>query len=204
MAFRFSMRARRAATAYLFILPFFAVFGLFWAGPIAASFLYSFTEWRGITPPSPVGLRNYENLLHDERFFTALGNTLWMAGLYVAIANAAALSLALALDSGWMRLRQFFRARPGWDRERVALAANISRTRIDALLDIEAPLTRGQADQLRRVIDRPLRETEDQRIDRMRAEAAARRRDWEMGNLAAEAERYGLRRIARPLSGMVA
>ncbi len=103
------MRARRAATAYLLILPFFAVFGLFWAGPIAASFLYSFTEWRGITPPSPVGLRNYENLLYDERFFTALGNTLWMAGLYVAIANTAALSLALALDSGWMRLRQFFR-----------------------------------------------------------------------------------------------
>ncbi|MBL8838590.1 MAG: sugar ABC transporter permease [Alphaproteobacteria bacterium] len=109
MALRFSMRARRAATAYLLILPFFAVFGLFWAGPIAASFLYSFTEWRGITPPSPVGLRNYENLLYDERFFTALGNTLWMAGLYVAIANTAALSLALALDSGWMRLRQFFR-----------------------------------------------------------------------------------------------
>lgn len=109
MAFLLSMRARRAATAYLFILPFFAVFGLFWAGPIAASFLYSFTEWRGITPPNPVGLRNYENLLHDERFFTALGNTLWMAGLYVAIANTAALSLALALDSGWMRLRQFFR-----------------------------------------------------------------------------------------------
>ena len=103
------MRTRRAATAYLLILPFFGVFALFWAGPIVASFLYSFTEWRGIMPPSPVGLRNYENLLADERFFTALGNTLWMAGLYVAIANGAALALALALDSGAVRLRQFFR-----------------------------------------------------------------------------------------------
>lgn len=101
--------ARRQAIPYLFLAPFFVLFGFFWAGPIVASFFYSFTEWRGITPPNFVGLRNYEALLHDERFAIALRNTLWMAALYVALANIAALSLALVLDAGWMRLRQFFR-----------------------------------------------------------------------------------------------
>jgi ABC-type sugar transport system permease subunit len=103
------LRLRRAAVPYLFILPFFALFGLFWAGPIVASFLYSFTQWRGISDPVPVGLKNYVDLLSDERFFTALGNTLWMAAVYVVVANLAALALALLLDAGWMKLRQFFR-----------------------------------------------------------------------------------------------
>jgi ABC-type sugar transport system permease subunit len=104
-----SHRVRRAATPYLLIAPFFLLFGAFWAGPIAASFLYSFTEWRGITPPEPIGLANYERLLGDERFFIALGNTLWMAVAYVACANLASLSLALVLDASWLRLRHLFR-----------------------------------------------------------------------------------------------
>lgn len=104
-----AVRFRRALVPYLFLAPFFLLFGLFWAGPIVASFGYSFTEWRGITPPEFVGLRNYEALFSDERFYTALGNTLWMAALYVLLANVAALSLALLLDSHWLPFRHLFR-----------------------------------------------------------------------------------------------
>ena len=106
---RWRHRFGEAATPYLFILPFFVLFGVFWVGPIAASFGYSFTSWRGLTPPVFVGLRNYATLWADARFHTALGNTLLFTAIYVAIANAAALGLALLLNAGWLRFRHFFR-----------------------------------------------------------------------------------------------
>ena len=53
---RLSYRVVEVLTPYLFLLPFFVLFGIFWVGPIVASFGYSFTAWRGITPPVYVGL----------------------------------------------------------------------------------------------------------------------------------------------------
>lgn len=94
---------------YLFIAPFFLLFGIFWVGPIIASFGYSFTSWRGITPPVFIGLDNYRALWADPRFHRALGNTLLFAAIYVTLANVAALSLAMLLNAGWLRLRQLFR-----------------------------------------------------------------------------------------------
>lgn len=99
----------RRLTPYLFLAPFFAVFALFWVVPVFASFGYSLTEWRGITPPRFIGLGNYAELWRSPRFHTALGNTLVLALSYVVLANIAALSLALLLDAGWMRLKQLFR-----------------------------------------------------------------------------------------------
>jgi ABC-type sugar transport system permease subunit len=99
----------RRATPYLFLLPFFALFGAFWLGPIVASFGYSFTEWRGITEPVFVGVANYVNLWFDERFAIALRNTLLMGFAYVLVANVLALALALLLDAGWLKLRQALR-----------------------------------------------------------------------------------------------
>jgi ABC-type sugar transport system permease subunit len=94
---------------YLFVAPFFLAFGAFWLVPIGASFWYSLTEWRGITPPAFVGARNYAMLANSPRFHAALINTLVMASAYVILANAAALSLALLLDTAWMRAKRFFR-----------------------------------------------------------------------------------------------
>lgn len=99
----------RRLTPYLFLAPFFAVFALFWVVPVFASFGYSLTEWRGIMPPRFIGLGNYAELWRSPRFHTALGNTLVLALSYVVLANVAALSLALLLDAGWMRLKQLFR-----------------------------------------------------------------------------------------------
>jgi ABC-type sugar transport system permease subunit len=96
-------------TPYLFLLPFFLLFGMFWIGPIAASFGYSFTAWRGITPPTFVGLQNYRVLLDDPRFHTAVSNTLLFTFLYVTLANVLALALALLLNASWLYFRQFFR-----------------------------------------------------------------------------------------------
>ncbi len=99
----------RRAMPYLFLFPFFALFGLFWLGPIVASFGYSFTEWRGITEPTFIGVANYVTLWFDERFHTALLNTLKMAGAYVVAANVLAFALALLLNAAWLKLRGMLR-----------------------------------------------------------------------------------------------
>ena len=100
---------RQTLTPYLFLAPFFLLFGIFWVGPIVASFGYSFTAWRGITPPVFIGLGNYKALWADPRFIRALLNTLLFAAIYVTIANVAALSLAVLLNAGWLKMRQLFR-----------------------------------------------------------------------------------------------
>lgn len=108
-AFRRLSSPGRQLAPYLFILPFFAVFTLFWLVPIGASLFYSLTEWRGITAPRFIGLGNYQALWASPRFHNALTNTLVLAFSYVILTNLAALSLALLLDAGWMRLKQLFR-----------------------------------------------------------------------------------------------
>lgn len=100
---------RQSLTPYLFLAPFFVLFGVFWIGPILASFGYSFTAWRGITPPVFIGLGNYKALWADPRFTRALLNTLLFAAIYVTIANIAALSLAVLLNASWLKMRQLFR-----------------------------------------------------------------------------------------------
>ena len=101
--------SRRALAPYMFIAPFFVIFGLFWIFPIIASIYYSMTEWRGITAPVFVGGANYVALFNSPRFHKALGNTLTLAFFYVVVSNFLALSLALLLNTGWMRFKQLFR-----------------------------------------------------------------------------------------------
>ncbi len=98
-------KAHRIAVPYLFIAPFFVTFFAFWLGPIVASFLYSFTDWRGILDAQFVGFANYERIYDDPRFWTALRNTAFYGIVYVILLNGLALGLALALDSTWLRFK---------------------------------------------------------------------------------------------------
>jgi ABC-type sugar transport system permease subunit len=95
----------RGAIPYLFLAPFFVTFILFWLGPIVASLGYSFTDWRGFASPRFTGLANYQRLFSDPRFYVALKNTLFYGVAYVTILNLAALTLALCLDSAWLRFK---------------------------------------------------------------------------------------------------
>ncbi len=98
-------RLRRGLTPYLFLAPFFLTFIAFWLGPIIASLVYSFTDWRGFTSPRFIGLGNYSKLFADPRFWVALKNTLFYGMVYVTILNISALALALCLDSLWLRFK---------------------------------------------------------------------------------------------------
>ena len=64
---------------YLYIAPFFILFGVFGLFPLAYTALISTTAWSPRRPGSEdisVGLDNYRNLLSDDNFWNALINTL--------------------------------------------------------------------------------------------------------------------------------
>lgn len=100
----------RAFWGYLFILPFFIMFGLFFVGPIFASFYFGLTKWSGLSSPTFIGLANYIKLMSDERFIVALVQTLWAAAVYNVIMISLAVAIALILNSKRLRLKTLFRA----------------------------------------------------------------------------------------------
>jgi multiple sugar transport system permease protein len=103
---------REAWEGMLFASPWLLGFFLLVAGPMAASFLLSFTRWNGITPVSElrwVGAENYGHLIHqDASFVKALQNTVFYALFSVPIGMATALSLAVLLNQK-VRGLAFFR-----------------------------------------------------------------------------------------------
>ena len=79
-----------------------ALIGLLWftAYPVLASLYYSFCNYRVLTPPRWVGTANYERLVHDPLFYTALGNTAYYAAFAVPLGVLIALGLAMLLNTG--------------------------------------------------------------------------------------------------------
>ena len=107
-------RRREVVAAYLFALPFLALFLVFTIGPVIASFLMSFTDLRSADVRSPlavglIGLENYSKLLSDETFHKAAFNTGYFVVIGVPLTMGLALAVAVALDSGITRMRTFFR-----------------------------------------------------------------------------------------------
>jgi multiple sugar transport system permease protein len=84
---------------YFFVAPWCIGFLIFTAGPMVASLLLSFTSWTMLSPPSWVGLENFERLLTgDSLFVRSLWNTTFYVLLSVPLATCLALGLALLLD----------------------------------------------------------------------------------------------------------
>jgi cellobiose transport system permease protein len=105
-------RLRRLDTKlspYLYIAPFFVVFGLFGLFPLGYTAWVSLTDRNLLNPVVHfVGLQNYTALLHDSYFWNAVENTF---GIWV-ISTVPQLLLALALAhllNTKLRARTFFR-----------------------------------------------------------------------------------------------
>lgn len=69
------MTKKFSFTPYLFLTPALLVIAVFILYPIAAVVYYGFTDYTIVTPPVWVGLRNYQQLLHDNVFWLALKNS---------------------------------------------------------------------------------------------------------------------------------
>ena len=95
---------------YLFIAPWYLLYGGVILYPGVYSFWLSFQDWRGARGTNFIGLTNYQNLLADDIFRQALANTIIIGLLYVPLMLFLALVLAVALNSVLLRLKTFFRA----------------------------------------------------------------------------------------------
>lgn len=104
----------RALTGWAFALPFAGLFLVFTAGPVVASLVMSVTDLRSADLLDPlavnlVGLDNYLRLFEDPKFVRAAANTAIFVVVGVPLTMAAALLVALGLNSGLVRFRTLFR-----------------------------------------------------------------------------------------------
>jgi multiple sugar transport system permease protein len=94
---------------YFFASPWLIGFLIFVLGPSILSFYWSFTNYRIGSPVEWVGLKNYADLLQDNRFITAMFNSLYMTLIGVPLQLAAGLGMAMLLHQK-IRGRTAFRA----------------------------------------------------------------------------------------------
>ena len=72
----------KASIPYLFLSPFFLLFGIFGIFPIVFSFVLMFQQWdpvQGLGAMQFVGLENIRFTLEDPWVWKSLGNTFWLA-----------------------------------------------------------------------------------------------------------------------------
>lgn len=101
---RLSMKQKRKIknnlVGYSFILPNFIGYFIFIFIPVCFSFILSVMEWDGSASPMKfVGLDNFSKLLSDSTFMISLKNTLLYAIGTVPLTVAAALLIAVLLNS---------------------------------------------------------------------------------------------------------
>ena len=65
--------------AYLFLLPTFALVGLFSYYPALLALYHSMTDWNGILLADYVGLNNFREMLRDQVLLASLGNMVTVA-----------------------------------------------------------------------------------------------------------------------------
>lgn len=90
-------RGRGGRGYWLYLLPGFVLLTLVVLVPLGWNVFLTFTMWRGIRPPRWIGLKNWQHLLSDEKFWTSFGNSVWMIVAMVIIPTVIGLILAALL-----------------------------------------------------------------------------------------------------------
>ena len=94
-------RAQQRA-GFTFIAPWLIGFMLLALGPMIASLLLSFSQWSAMVPinqADSVGVANYHQILLDSSFYKSLRVTLYFVVLAVPIGQAAALAVAMLMNT---------------------------------------------------------------------------------------------------------
>ncbi|MEH0548818.1 sugar ABC transporter permease [Streptomyces sp. B21-105] len=102
-------RDRRSWTGWGFLGPFVAVFALVFLAPIVYSIYLSLFRNQLIGGNRFVGLDNYTRALQDDAFWGAVGRVALFLAVQVPLMLGIALLVALALDSGRLYGKSFFR-----------------------------------------------------------------------------------------------
>jgi multiple sugar transport system permease protein len=103
-------QARRNWNAYVFLTPALIIFSIFTAFALLFAFYLTFHEWSIVQPQKPfVGLDNYKDMIHDERFRRSVINTFYYVGASVPLGMLVGLCVALLLNLP-LRARGLLRA----------------------------------------------------------------------------------------------
>jgi multiple sugar transport system permease protein len=102
-------RDRRSWTGWGFVGPFVAVFALVFLAPIGYSIYLSLFQDKLIGGNTFVGLDNYQQALQDDQFWAGVTRVGLFLAVQVPIMLGIALLVALALDSGRLYGKDFFR-----------------------------------------------------------------------------------------------
>jgi multiple sugar transport system permease protein len=94
------LRRDETIAGILFVLPWILGLVLFVAGPVIASFIFSFTDWNLLSPPKWIGLGNYSRLFFEDPL---VRKSLTVSFIYTTISVPLGLSLALLLAIGLNR-----------------------------------------------------------------------------------------------------
>ena len=103
-----------ARAGWLFVAPALTAIGVFFAVPVLAAFILSFTDFdiyalADLHNVRFVGFRNYIRLLETPLFWRALLNTLFFVVIGVPVSLGLSLGSALLLNSRLARLKGLFR-----------------------------------------------------------------------------------------------
>ncbi len=105
-----TLRRKEALAAWLFLSPSFVGFVVFVFGAVLVSLGLSFFEWDMLTKPNFVGLKNFTELIFEDRtFHLVFRNTLWFVLGTVPTRVLLGLAFALVLVRN-IPGRTFFRA----------------------------------------------------------------------------------------------
>lgn len=97
---------RKNKFCYLYLAPFFILFGIFVIAPVVMAIILSFTSYNLTQPPQFVGIANYTAIFFSDTVFTkATVNTLTMAIVVGPFSYIGALILAWALNELSPKLR---------------------------------------------------------------------------------------------------
>jgi len=94
---------------YMFVLPFMLSFLIFWIYPLCSAIQMSYQD---ILPGQItwVGLRNYNNLVHDVTFLTAIGNSFLYMGLTILFLIPFPILFAVLIDSNYVKAKGLVKA----------------------------------------------------------------------------------------------
>lgn len=95
---------RRFKTQYIFAIPAFVLFFVFFIYPFLNGFWLSLTKWNGYTEPHFIGLENFKNIFADPRGLNAIKNTVVFALFSTPLLNLVGLAYALLLENSNSRM----------------------------------------------------------------------------------------------------
>ncbi len=98
------MKKRKISWPFVFIAPFFIIYGIFNLFPILFSFYISLTKWQGFGPMEFIGLDNYVALLQDKAFYRSVLNSFVIVLEAMIPIQLLGLILALLINYGIVRI----------------------------------------------------------------------------------------------------